>query len=157
MNYLKVLNDVKDKKDVKQVVIKATGAPGAKVLGNRFVAHRLNGEVLTSVTDATSGITTVTMTSKAYDERSAQEAYDASQVTPDPAAATPPPAMEEGCCLPFLVTEARLVRAFTIRWELLNWVSTAPGSRNFGSQKPLHNLLHMFKAHCHGEQYYSQS
>lgn len=95
MNYLKVLNDVKEKKDVKQVVIKATGAPGAKVLGNRFVAHRLNGEVVTSVTDATSGITTVTMTAKAYDERSAQEAYDASKVAPtDPPAATPP-AMEE--------------------------------------------------------------
>lgn len=95
MNYLKVLNDVKDKKDVKQVVIKATGAPGAKVLGNRFVAHRLNGEVVTSVTDATSGITTVTVKAKAYDERTAQEAYDASQAPADPPAATPPAAMEE--------------------------------------------------------------
>jgi len=77
-NYLTVLNGVAEKKDVKQVIIAATGAPGQKVLGNRWVSHRLSGEVVSVATDEKTAITTVTITAKAYDERSAQEAYDAS-------------------------------------------------------------------------------
>ena len=72
------MNGVAEKKDVKQVIIAATGAPGQKVLGNRWVSHRLSGEVVSVATDEKTGITTVTITAKAYDERSAQEAYDAS-------------------------------------------------------------------------------
>jgi hypothetical protein len=72
------MNNVAEKKDVKQVIIAATGAPGQKVLGNRWVSHRLSGEVVSVATDEKTGITTVTITAKAYDERSAQEAYDAS-------------------------------------------------------------------------------
>jgi hypothetical protein len=72
------MNNVAEKKDVKQVIIAATGASGQKVLGNRWVSHRLSGEVVSVATDEKTGITTVTITAKAYDERSAQEAYDAS-------------------------------------------------------------------------------
>jgi len=93
-NYLTVLNNVAEKKDVKQVIIAATGAPGQKVLGNRWVSHRLSGEVVSVATDEKTAITTVTITAKAYDERSAQEAYDASlpKAAVDPAATTTDPA-----------------------------------------------------------------
>ena len=67
------------KKDVKQVIIKATGAPTIKVLGNRLVSHRLHGVVSAdAATDEKTNITSVTIVAKAYDERTLQDSWIAS-------------------------------------------------------------------------------
>lgn len=77
-NYLKTLAANADVKDVKQVIIKVTGAPTVSVLGNRLVSHRLHAVVVDTKTDETTHITTVNATGKAYDERTANEAHIAS-------------------------------------------------------------------------------
>jgi len=74
-NYLKTLAANADVKDVKQVIIKVTGAPTVSVLGNRLVSHRLHAVVVDAKTDETTHITTVNATGKAYDERTANEAH----------------------------------------------------------------------------------
>ena len=68
--------------DVKSVIIHATDAPSAEVLGNRLVSHRLNGVVESVATDEKTGITTVNIKANAYDERTAQEAWTASKAEP---------------------------------------------------------------------------
>jgi len=73
------------KKDVKQVIIKATGAPTIKVLGNRLVSHRLHGVVSAdAATDDKTNITSVTIVAKAYDERTLQDSWIASTATAAP-------------------------------------------------------------------------
>lgn len=67
-----------NKKDVKQVVIKVTGAPTTKTLGNRLVAYRLAGKLSEDAKfDATTNITTVTIAASEYDARTLQESHDA--------------------------------------------------------------------------------
>jgi len=85
-----------DKKDVKAVIVHVIEAPSITVLGNRIVCHRLSGELIDDVTSK-DGVTTVNVKAKAWDERTAQAGWDASQKAPEPAAvvaAVDPPKME---------------------------------------------------------------
>jgi len=77
LSYLNVLKS-DEKKDVKAVVYKVTGAPHTKVLGNRVAAYRLKGKLAEDAKyDDKENRTTVSIAAEAYDERTLQQSADA--------------------------------------------------------------------------------
>jgi hypothetical protein len=66
--YLTALETSEPEGGPKKVVIKVTGCPVTKVLGNRLVAYRLHGTCSEDSTVA-DGVTKVTITAKPFDER----------------------------------------------------------------------------------------
>jgi len=70
------------KKDVKAVIVYVKDAPSITVLGNRIVCHRLSGTVTDDV-KIVENVTTVNVTAKPWDVRTAQAGWDASQPLTD--------------------------------------------------------------------------
>lgn len=91
--YLQVLAS-DEKKDVKQVIFECTDAPTVEVLGNRLVAHRLAGTLAADpAIEEKTGLVTIKVTGKAWDERTLADSVLAANKKDDPPA-TPPPATD---------------------------------------------------------------